>query len=119
MVARRERLASAESAREFTSTAAPSSAGIARCKSGVLSDSSFDELADQRGRQRLVGGEADGAFAGVVIFEGGFVGGDRGGVHEEKGTVLGGRGESDEHSALVAEGGNLVADALLGAGGCG
>jgi hypothetical protein len=80
-------------------------------------DSHSYDLADEGRGQGFVGREADGAFAGFVVFEIGFeLCDDAAGI---EGAVILRRAEPDEHFSAIAEGGELVADAFLGAGGGG
>src|SRR5258706_6855248 len=86
--------------------------------SGVFGEAGFYERSDEGGRERVVGVETDGAFAGVVVCEIVLVGFDGGAAHEVEGAVFG-RGAEGDEQAVVAEGGELVADAFFGFGGGG
>src|SRR5262245_50276939 len=83
---------------------------------GVLGDPGLDELAHEHGRQGIVGLETDRALARLVVLELGRVRLDGRAAHREERAVLRGRAERDQRLAVEAEGGQLVADALLGAG---
>ena len=74
---------------------------------GVFLETRFDELFHEGGGERFVGGEADGAFAGVVVLEQIFVGVDGGSAHEIEGAVGFGGGEGDERS-IKAEGAKAI-----------
>src|SRR5258706_3643541 len=88
----------------------PSLSGIS--PSLVLFDPRVDQLPHEVDRQGLVGRDADGPLAGVVLLELFLVGFHRRTAHEVEGAVARGRAEAHEHSVLT-EGGELVADALL------
>lgn len=79
----------------------------------VLGEAGFDEFADEGGGERFFGGEADGAFAGVVVFEFVLVSIDDRAAHEVEGAVVRGSAEADER-AVLPERGQPIADAFFG-----
>ena len=77
----------------------------------VLRDPRFDQLANQRHRQRLIRRKTDGTRAGVVGLQRGLVRGHRKGAWI-KGAVLRGCAKGYQHSSIQSESGNLVTDAF-------
>src|SRR5262249_42734186 len=78
----------------------------------ILCYAGLYQLPHEGGRQRFVRLEADGALAGVIVFELVLVGRHGGRTHEVEGAVVRGRAEGHQH-AVLAERGKLVADALF------